>query len=53
MTVTLAAGRWRVVSLVKARWHSLAEEADDSGMRKVAIPAKGRRLCWQKKGHES
>ena len=48
MTVTLAAGRWRAVSLVKVRWHSLAEEADNLGMRKVAMPEKERQLCWQK-----
>jgi len=47
------AGRQRVVSLVKARWHSLAEEADDSGKRKVVMPTKGRWLCWQKEGGDA
>jgi hypothetical protein len=47
------AGRRRAVLLVKAGWHSLAKEVDDSGMRKVAMPAKGRQLCWQKEGNDA
>jgi hypothetical protein len=50
ITATMLAGGGR---LVKARWHSLAEETDDSGKRKVAMPAKGRWLCWQKEGGDA